>query len=118
MFWIRLFAIPLLLTVVVEEIGALLWGARSLQDLLAILWINVITNLPVTALRYLSGQILPAPGWRTAIVILLELMVIWAEWKLFRRFLHSNRHSFLTSVTLNAASYGAGLLLPVILALL
>ena len=115
MFLVRMFGIPLLLTIAAEEIVALFWGVRKLRDFLTILWVNVVTNLSVTALRYLSNQNIPSQAWRNVILIVLEVAVLFAEWGLFRKFLIKNRHPFLMSLTMNAASYGAGLLLPVIL---
>ena len=115
MFLVRMFIISLLLTVAAEEIAALLWGVRRPKDFLTVLWVNAVTNLSVTALRYLSNQTVPSPTWRSVILIILELAVLFTEWRLFRKFLIQNRHPFLMSLTMNAASYGAGLLLPLIM---
>ena len=115
MFVLRLFLIPLLLTILVEEIIALIWGYRSRRDLLVVFLVNLVTNPAVTALRYLAGQYLPAPIHRTLILIFLEILVLLAEWFLFRRFLSKGRHFFLFSLTMNAASFAAGFLLPVIM---
>ena len=115
MFLLRMFGISFLLTVAVEEAGALAWGIRKVRDLLTILWINAVTNPAIVALRYLSNQTISSQTCRTLILLMLEVLVVLSEWLLFRHFLIRNRHSFLMSVTLNAASYGAGLLFPVIL---
>ena len=112
MYWVRLFLIPWGLTVVVEELASLCWGCLSRRDFLTVLWVNTVTNLPVTALRLLMNRFPVSPAGRTALVLVLEVLVLITEWLLFRRFLKNCRHPFWFSLTLNAASYGAGLLLP------
>ena len=119
MFWLRLFLVPYLLTLIVEEAAALLWGYRSGKDLLTVLWVNTITNPLVTLLRYLSAQFLPSLEMRTEILIVAEILVVLSEWLLFRSFLSKGKHFFWFSLCLNAASYGAGLWLdPIALRLL
>ena len=115
MFLLRLFLIPYLLTLFVEEIIALLWGYRNPRDLLVILLVNTLTNPAVTALRYLSGQMVPSVAWRTVILAVLEIAVLFSEWRLFRRFFRKGRYLFLFSLILNGASFGAGFLVPVLL---
>ena len=115
MFWLRMFLFPYLITIVIEEAAALLWGYRSGKDLLTVLWINTVTNPLVTLLRYLSAQFLPSQGMRTAILIAAEILVVLSEWLLFRKFLSKGKHFFWFSLCLNAASYAAGLwLLPLV----
>ena len=119
MFWLRLFLVPYLLTLIVEEAAALLWGYRSGKDLLTVLWVNTITNPLVTLLRYLSAQFLSSLEMRTGILIVAEILVVLSEWLLFRSFLSKGKHFFWFSLCLNAASYGAGLWLgPIALRLL
>lgn len=117
-FWLRLFLIPYLLTLVIEELAALIWGYRKWKDLATVWWVNTVTNPLVTLIRYLLTQNVHSSDARTWILIAVEVLVVLAEWLLFRRFLSKGSHHFLFSLSLNAASYGAGLLLPVILPLL
>ncbi|MBR3401267.1 MAG: hypothetical protein IKG67_03390 [Parasporobacterium sp.] len=118
MFWLRLFLVPYLLTLIVEEAVALLWGYRSGKDLLTVLWINTVTNPLVTLLRYLSAQFLPSQEMRMGILIAAEILVVLAEWLLFRKFLSKGKYFFWFSLCCNAASYGAGLWLgPLLLRL-
>ena len=77
--------------------------------------VNTLTNPVVTALRYLSGQTVPSEALRTVILVVLEIAVLLSEWKLFEKFLSKGRHFFLFSLLLNAASFGAGLLVPLLL---
>lgn len=118
MFWVRLFMIPWALTVVVEEAGALIWGYRKPRDLWTVFWINTLTNPAVTALRYLCNQSPALFEQRTYVLVILELAVLFGEWALYRHFLSKGKYFFLLSLTLNAASFGAGLLLPVVLSVL
>ena len=118
MFFLRFFLIPYLITIFVELILAVLWGYRSRRDLLVVFLVNTLTNPAVTALRYLSGQKVPSATLRTVILIVLEIAVLLSEWKLFQKFLSKGRHFFLFSLSLNAASFGAGLLVPILLQLI
>ena len=117
-FWLRLFLIPYVLTLVIEELATLIWGYRSGKDLATVWWVNTVTNPLVTLIRYLLTQNVHSSEARTWIMIAVEILVVLAEWRLFQRFLSKGKHFFLFSLSLNAASYGAGLLLPVILQLL
>lgn len=115
MYIFRMFFIPWLVTVVVEETAAIIWKSRSLREILTVLWVNTVTNPAVTLIRLLLNRNVPEPGTRTAVIILAEIIVVLAEWALFRRFMEKSRNYFLFSVVLNAASYAAGLALPVII---
>ena len=103
------------LTIITEEIAALIWGLRTAKDLVTVLWINVVTNSLVTLLRYCSNQWIHFEGSGTVTIIVLELAVLIAEWRLFKKFLPRIHYPFIFSLTMNAASYAAGLLMPVIL---
>ncbi|MBQ9030531.1 MAG: hypothetical protein IJ106_03645 [Parasporobacterium sp.] len=118
MFYVRLFLIPYLATVLAEEFISLLWGYRSRKQILTVLWVNALTNLPVTALRYLSGQWIGSGTLRTGILIFLEAAVVLAEWCLFKKHMGKGQYFLLFSLVMNAGSFGAGLLIPVILQLI
>ncbi|MCF0229092.1 MAG: hypothetical protein HUJ76_05290 [Parasporobacterium sp.] len=118
MFIARFFLIPYIITIVVEITAALIWGVRSGRSILAVLWINTITNPAVSILRLISYRMISSADVRLVIVILAEIAVLLAEWKLFSHFISERKPYFLMSLTLNGASYGAGLLLPVILTIL
>lgn len=115
MFLLKLFLYPWLATLAAELIVALLWGYRKGKDILTVLWINTITNPLVTLIRYLSAQYLPSRNLQTVILIVAEILVVLAEWRLFRRFMSKGRRFFVFSLTMNAASFGLGLLLPSII---
>jgi len=114
MFFWRFFLIPYLVTILVEMILSILWGYRTRRDLLTIFLVNTLTNPLVSALRYLSGQMVPSAALRTVILIVLEIAVLLSEWKLFQKFLSKGSRSglFLFAFVINAASFGAGFLVP------
>lgn len=115
MFLIRMLLYPLGLTIIIEEIAAIIWGCRKIRELAAVLWINAVTNPLVTLLRYFSNQQIHFEGASVVTIVVLELAVLIAEWRLFKKFLPRLSHPFVFSLTLNAASYAGGLLLPVFL---
>ena len=109
--FLRLCAIALALTVVIEIGIAWLLGLRSKTEIGTILLINVITN---PALNYLmlvntSFHLIS----RTSLLLLfLEAIVVLAEWLLLRYVLrHSLKRTLALSVAMNACSYAAGLLI-------
>ena len=106
--------IPLGLTVIIEEIVALIWGLRTGKELLTVLWVNAVTNSLVTLIRYFSNQWIHFEGSGVITIIVLELAVLIAEWRLFKKFIPRLSYPFIFSLIMNAASYGAGLMLPVI----
>ena len=115
MFLVRMLLVSLGLTVIIEEIVALIWGLRRAGELLTVLWVNAVTNSLVTQLKYFSNQWIHFSGSDIITIIVLELAVLISEWRLFRKFLPRISHPFLFSLTMNAASYAAGLLMPVII---
>ena len=114
MYIFRLFFIPWLVTIAVEETAAVIWKCRSARELLTVLIVNTVTNPAVTLVRLALNRNVPDPGIRKAAVIVIEVIVVLAEWLLFRKFMERKRNYFLFSIVLNGLSYGAGLLLPVI----
>ena len=114
MYILRMLVTSWLVTVIVEEAIAAIWGCRG-KDLLTVLWVNTVTNPAVTGLRLLMNQTVPSSAARTVLLIIIEAAVLIAEWRLFRYFISGRRNYFLFSLSLNAASYGAGLLMPAIM---
>ena len=115
MFLVRMVLDSLGLTILIEEIAALIWGLRTGKELITVLWVNIVTNSLVTLLRYVSNQWIHFNGSGVITIAVLELAVLITEWRLFKKFLPRISHPFIFSLTLNAASYASGLLLPVIL---
>jgi hypothetical protein len=104
----------LVVTLTVETGLAALIGFRK-RDLLFVVLVNMLTNPPVVLLTYLSGLFW---GWQTRIaaLIVLEAAAYLTEALIYRSNLRKQKpHPFLLSLILNAASYGSGLLLNIIL---
>jgi hypothetical protein len=104
------YLLALLLTVVVEGLVAWPFGFRTVRSQLALAMINCLTNpalnLLLLALAWLGVKVTLLP------VVLLELGVVAVEWGLLVYvFGGTKRRLFLLSLTANAASFLAGLLL-------
>ena len=105
------FLVPLVLTILLEEGFALLWGIWRQLWLVAL--VNCLTNPPVnllysilTTLRGLS----PLP-----VTAFLETVVVLVEWMCYRHLDSGVRRPFLLSLCANAFSYAAGYLLQILL---
>lgn len=118
MYIVKMFMVPWSITLVVELAAALIWRVRSLKGISAVVWINTITNPMVTLIRWQSNLNIPSEIIRNCILAAAEIGVLFCEWRLFRRFVKENRHPFMLSLTLNGASFAAGLLSPYVFILL
>lgn len=97
----------LLLTEAIEIPVCLLWGMRG-RDLIFVVLANLLTNPLVNvlyALACLYAKIPPA-----ASLAVLEVSAVLAEWGVYRYATDAKR-PFLISLTANAVSFGAGLLI-------
>ena len=102
--------IPWLITVLTETVVSLIWGFRRLRELGIILLINTVTNPLLNVLAILMNLYFPYSATRICILC-LEVIIFLAEALLFKAFLERCRHPWLLSLTCNAASYAAGLLI-------
>ncbi len=109
---LSVFLIPLALTIFVECACALIVGLRSAYDLAVVALINVITN-PVLVWSVVTLDLLLARGLsRWPGVLVLEALVVLAEWRLLGWALGNRvQRPFLLAAGFNAASFGAGLVL-------
>ena len=102
--------LALLLTEAIEIAVCLLWGMRGKE-----LWItvlaNVLTNPAVNVLYLLARLYTRLP--QTVVIAALEASAVVVEWLVYRA-LTGTKRPFLVSLSANAASYGAGLLLSVL----
>ncbi len=99
--------LALLLTEAIEIPVCLLWGMRR-RDLLFAALANVMTNPAVNVLYAVGCLYTKLPG--AAILAVLETAAVLSEWLVFRSAVET-KHPFLVSLTANAASFGAGLLI-------
>ncbi|MDR3687410.1 MAG: hypothetical protein P4L93_10685, partial [Coriobacteriia bacterium] len=117
----------LLLTLVVEVPVAALMGLRRGWEIAAVVCVNIITNPVVVWVAYAignSGLLGGLPGrllWVVvgALWLLLEAAVTLVEWRLLTWALKKPSHDMLkVSLTMNAASATAGLVLTIVVPLL
>ena len=101
----------LLLTEAIEIPVCLLWGMRG-RDLVFVLLANLLTNPVVNVLYALAYLYTPIP--RAVSIAVLEIAAVLVEWIVYRSATEAKR-PFLVSLTANAASYGAGLLITTFL---
>ena len=111
MSWPLSLVLALLLTEAIEIPVCLLWGMRG-RDLLFVLLANLLTNPIVNVLYALVSLYTPIP--RVASIAVLEIAAVVTEWLIYRSATDAKR-PFLVSLTANAASYGAGLLIAAFL---
>ncbi|MBR4461463.1 MAG: hypothetical protein IKS51_02645 [Erysipelotrichaceae bacterium] len=100
---------PLLLTILFEMIAAYILGLRTKKELLLTVLVNIITN---PLLVYFSLILMYHLGIKTGTIltyVLLEPLVIYAEYLIYKNCL-SDRNCLFLSVILNLVSILGGLL--------
>ncbi len=102
--------VPWLITVVTEEIVALLWKFCRPKELLVVLLVNTVTNVPLGVLKIFMDLYFPPVRIRICIIA-LEVIIFFAEAAMYRSFLERCRHPYWFSLSCNAASFAAGLLI-------
>lgn len=104
---LRILAISLALTLVLEEGFALAWGLRGRRELGLTALVNCLTNPPAALLYHSAAGLWPP----LAAAAVLEGAVVLAEWRCYRAFSEQVRRPFLFSLAANAFSYGMGRLI-------
>ena len=105
-------ALSLTLTILMEELFAVILGIRDKKDLILIGLVNVITN-PVVVLSYYL--FLYYTDLNLMIVtIVLEIMAIYVESLYYKRYGKDYRHPIVFSLSANAFSFGVGKILNLI----
>ena len=103
---IQALLLSLALTLLIELPLALLWGFRG-RELAVVLLVNVVTNPPAVLLYACLQAYTPLP--KAVIQLPIETAVVVSEWLVYRAGT-DRRRPFWAALTLNAASYAAGLL--------
>ena len=106
--------VSFLITVAVELAVGWLLGLRDRRSLVIIFLVNVVTNPVVVFLlnvEYLYGL----PVGRIPLTLFLEVSAVIVEALLYRISLKTERNPFLIALILNFASYGAGILINILL---
>jgi hypothetical protein len=101
-------------TIVLEVAVALIFGYRKWRELACVVLVNVFSHPLLCYLVWIIRTSRPLPAY-DPIVILLEAGVVVLEWQLLCYALprYRKQRLFLLSAAMNAASYGAGLILPI-----
>lgn len=96
----------LALTLVLEELFALLWGLRGRRELAIVALVNALTNPPVVLLYHTAVGLW---GWPAAsVTILLEGAAVAVEWRCYRLCSDQLQRPLLFALLANLFSYGAG----------
>ena len=96
----------LALTLVLEELFALLWGLRGRRELTVVALVNVLTNPPVVLLYHTAVGLW---GWPAAVVTaVLETAAVLVEWRCYRLCSDQLGKPLLFALLANLFSYGAG----------
>ena len=102
-------AVSLALTLVLEELFALIWGLRGRRELGTVALVNVLTNPPVVLLYHTAVGLW---GWNAAAVTaVLEGAAVLVEWRYYRLCSEQLGKPLLFALLANAFSYGAGQLI-------
>lgn len=103
---LRIMAVSLLLTLVFEELFALLWGLRGRRELTIVALVNILTN-PVVVLTYHTA--VGYFGWSAVLVTaVLEIGAVVVEWLYYRACSEQLEKPFLFALLANAFSYSVG----------
>ena len=103
-----------LVTVVMELAAALLLGLRDRRSLLVVFLVNVVTN-PVVVFLLNVDFLYGLPVGRVPLTAFLEVSAVVVEALLYRLALKGERNPFFLALILNFASYGAGILINILL---
>ena len=101
------FGVCLLLTVILEEVTALIIGIRKGIDLMVILFTNTLTNPLVVLAGLVMAEYTTVP--RAVYVTVFELAVFIVEALIYRKLLYTRKPSpFIVSLILNCVSFFIG----------
>ncbi|MBR2990387.1 MAG: hypothetical protein IKF51_02870 [Solobacterium sp.] len=101
---------PLILTIVLECASAWLLGLRNRRDQFLIILVNALTNPLLVLFSMILMYNIGNTYGRVLTFAVLEPVVVYAEYRLYRAYLSPGRRVFLLSLTLNLISVLGGLL--------
>jgi hypothetical protein len=102
------FIIAFLLTIIIEVIVALVLGYRKRGEIIAIVFINIITN-PILNYFLSLNNYLGIIQINQIMILLLEIIIVIVEWLLLRFALQQKSSRLLIlSMAMNFCSYLAG----------
>ena len=95
------------MTIILEELSALMIGIRKAFDLTVILFVNILTNPIVVFTGLMMAEYTRVP--RAVYITILELAVFITEALIYRKLLYTKKPSpFLVSLVLNSVSFFIG----------
>ena len=101
------FALCLIITLIIEEVGALILGIRKRFDLLVILVTNTLTNPVAVLINMVMGSFTSIP--KPIYIALIEISVFLIEALIYKNLLYCKKPSpFILSLILNLASFLIG----------
>ena len=95
-------------TIVIEGLLAFLWGLRKRSELLVTLLVNVMTNPLLVSIGYAFALRFGTRAHSISTAV-MEVLVVFAEGLVYKKFLPQQKHPFLLSLFLNAGSFLIGL---------
>lgn len=102
-------ALSLFLTLVLEEVFALLWGLRGWREWAVVALVNVLTNPAVVLLYHLSTGLWGMNAvWVT---LILECAAVVVEWRCYKSCSRQLKRPFLFALLANMISYSIGCIL-------
>ena len=102
-------ALSLLLTLVLEEIFALIWGLRGWREWAVVALVNLLTNPAVVLLYHLSTGLCGLNP--VGVTLVLECAAMAVEWRCYRSCSEQLKRPFLFALLANVISYGIGCIL-------
>jgi len=106
-------AVSLALTLALEAGFFLIAGKRDKKDLLLLILVNILTN-PVVVLAYWLA-VLYTDYHAVIIIVPLEVFAVLVEGCFYRKYSRSFKRPYLFSLAANVFSYGAGLLIQLVI---
>ena len=98
------FGLCLIVTLIIEEAGALILGIRKRFDLIVILITNILTNPVAVLINMVMGSFTSVP--KPIYIALIEIVVFLIEALIYSKLLYSKRPSpVILSLILNLASF-------------
>ena len=105
-----IFVKPLLLTILFETGAALCFGMRDKKDLLLVILVNLLTNPPLVLLSNFLMYYLGIGRGQLITYLILEVLVVYIEYRIYKACLLSEFDPFKLSLILNGISILGGLL--------
>ena len=107
---LMIFLKPLFLTILFEGTGAFFLGVRDARDQLLILLVNIVTNPLLVLFSVILMYHLGIDRAYLITYLILEPIVVYAEYRFYRTYLSTEKDPFRLSLLLNIISVTGGIL--------